>query len=101
MTYPDAPSRSRLLRGSAALSCVGLVLALAACGASADALSVAGGIGGDSSTGGSLGTLTGGGTGGAAVGMPLQAVEIAVGTAHTCARIAGGEVACWGDGTYG
>ena len=59
MTYPDAPSRSRLLRGSAALSCVGLVLALAACGASADALSVAGGIGGDSSTGGSLGTLTG------------------------------------------
>jgi alpha-tubulin suppressor-like RCC1 family protein len=33
--------------------------------------------------------------------VPLQAVEVALGTAHTCALLPSGEVACWGDGSYG
>jgi alpha-tubulin suppressor-like RCC1 family protein len=82
------PQHTRFVPWLAALAMVG-------CGASAD-----GGIGG---AGGWEGTSAG--TGGAPdagpIITPLRTQEIALGSAHTCALLDGGRVACWGDGSQG
>jgi alpha-tubulin suppressor-like RCC1 family protein len=70
---------------------------VAGCGASAADLSASASAGGGSAGG----SGQGGGGGEAPSAPPVQASAIAVGAAHTCALLAGGSVACWGDGSYG
>ena len=102
MKHPEPSIRSRLARSLAAAAPTALALALVACGANLGASGAAGGgTGGSGATGGAGGALSSGGSGGASPTVPLRAVEIAVGAAHSCALLEGGEVACWGDGSVG
>jgi alpha-tubulin suppressor-like RCC1 family protein len=81
-----------------------LVLSLiaASCGgAAAGGTFVPGPTGGGGGDIPGAGGATAGGTGGGIGFMPLQATSVALGAAHTCALLASGEVACWGDGSHG
>jgi alpha-tubulin suppressor-like RCC1 family protein len=71
-------------------------------GGSGSTTSGTGGGATTSGTGGSGGGAGGsGGEGGSAQPIPLVALQVAVGKAHSCALVAGGTVACWGAGDLG